>query len=146
MVRSMLTLLLLLIFLPATIAAVLFFWAVVLSLVLIAGAAGVFALAGSHVVGAVLGSDYSGGVGRDLGMPAPDGSLIVPAISPEEPTPCACTELTATIGQSKNQAHFIRFIGPPSMRASLQVGKAVVRCIPHKEANSKHYVGTLVIR
>src|SRR5260370_21437953 len=75
-----------------------------------------------------------------FGMPALDGSLIVPVMSPEEPTPCACTEPAVTIRQNKSHTCFIGFIGPPSRCASFRGGKAVATYIPHREANRKHYL------
>src|SRR2546421_4544368 len=49
-----------------------------------------------------------------FGMPAPDGSLTAPVMSPEEPTPCACTTPVANTRQSKSHPPLIGFISPPS--------------------------------
>src|SRR6266566_5554374 len=55
-----------------------------------------------------------------FGMPAPDGSLTAPVMSPEEPTPCACTTPVANTRQSKSHPPLIGFISPPSEIANFR--------------------------
>ena len=63
-----------------------------------------------------------------FGMTPPEASLTVPVISPEEPTPCACT--TPAANSKQTNVHASDFIGF-SLRKYLHIA-ALVRRIPHR--------------
>src|SRR5436190_21265105 len=57
-----------------------------------------------------------------FGMAAPDESITVPVIPPEEPTPCAYAAPVANNKQSESHVPLIGFISPPSVFANFRAG------------------------